>query len=90
MAAMKKPSEAVEAAERLARALETPNESDSNGEAPASVTDGLFELSRAARFVGYVIARGQCAELGHAWRKAYSRGFDDGQRCQWCGEREKP
>jgi YbbR domain-containing protein len=41
------PKSVVDAVHRVALALETPNESDSNGESPATVTDGLFAIARA-------------------------------------------
>lgn len=70
----------------IARALETPNESDSNCESPAGVTDGLYEVSRAIRFVGRVVARGQCEAIGHEWRNEYQRGRSEpvGSKCAWC------
>jgi len=40
----------------VARSLETPNETDSNCESPAGVTDGLFEIARAIQALASAVA----------------------------------
>jgi len=80
----------AEAIKGFANALQTPNETDSNGESPAGVTDGLFEIARALRFVGRAIARNTCCAPGGGHEMKRMTGWDDEySKCEWCGSKIK-
>jgi len=64
----------------LVEAITTPNEVDNNGESPAGITDGLYEIARSIRFLARVVARNECRVTEHDWALAAR-----GEQCRWCG-----